>query len=44
MSHLAPRLATVLLALTLTVSGVILGTAGSAPTLPDPIAPFGCYT
>ncbi|HEX8224522.1 MAG TPA: hypothetical protein VF605_11960 [Allosphingosinicella sp.] len=43
MSHFAPRLATILLALGLTVSGVALG-AGSAPTLPHPIAPFGCYT
>jgi hypothetical protein len=44
MSHFAPRLATILLALTLTASGVALGAAGSAPTLPHPIAPFGCYT
>jgi hypothetical protein len=44
MSSLAPRLATFLLALTLTLSGVILGASGSAPTLPHPIAPFGCYT
>ncbi len=44
MSHLAPRLATALLALTLTLSGVILGATGSAPTLAQPIAPFGCYT
>ncbi len=44
MSHLAPRLATTLIALILTASGVILGATGSAPTLPDPIAPFGCYS
>ncbi|HEX8513249.1 MAG TPA: hypothetical protein VF688_09090 [Allosphingosinicella sp.] len=44
MSHPAPRLATTLLALILTLSGVILGATGSAPTLPHPIAPFGCYT
>lgn len=44
MSHLAARLATTLLALTLTVSGVILGATGSAPTLPHPTTPFGCYT
>ena len=44
MSHLARRLATTLIALALTVSGVILGATGSAPTLPHPIAPFGCYT
>lgn len=42
MSHLAPRLAATLVALSLIVSGVALG-AGSAPTLPQPIAPFGCY-
>ena len=44
MSHVAPRLATILIALTLTASGVALGTAGSAPTLPHPVTPFGCYT
>jgi hypothetical protein len=44
MSQFASRLATVLLALTLTLSGAILGAIGSAPTLPHPIAPFGCYT
>lgn len=44
MSHLAPKLATILLAMSLTLSGVILGATGSAPTLPHPIAPFGCYT
>ncbi|HEY0130943.1 MAG TPA: hypothetical protein VGB57_06015 [Allosphingosinicella sp.] len=43
MSSLAPRLAAILLALGLTLSGVSLGASGSAPTLPDPIAPFGCY-
>ncbi len=43
MSHFAPRLAAILMALTLTLSGVILGAGGSAPTLPQPIAPFGCY-
>jgi hypothetical protein len=42
MSHPAARLATMLIALGLTFSGVILGAAGSAPTLPHPIAPFGC--
>ncbi|HEX8307632.1 MAG TPA: hypothetical protein VF645_04360 [Allosphingosinicella sp.] len=44
MSHFAPRAATILLALALTLSGVILGAAGSGPTLPHPIAPFGCFT
>ncbi|HEX8572676.1 MAG TPA: hypothetical protein VF759_07990 [Allosphingosinicella sp.] len=44
MSELIARLATVLLALTLTVSGVTLAATGSAPTLPGSIAPFGCYT
>lgn len=44
MSQLAPRLATVLVALTLTLSGVVLGATGSAPTLPHSIAPFGCYS
>lgn len=44
MSHLAPRAAPILLALILTLSGVILGATGSAPTLPHPIASFGCYT
>lgn len=43
MSHSAPRLATILVALTFIASGVILGAAGPAPTLPQPIAPFGCY-
>ncbi len=43
MSQPAPRLAAILVALSLTVSGVALG-AGSAPTLPQPIAPFGCYS
>ena len=43
MSHTAPRLAAILVALVLIVSGVALG-AGSGPTLPDPIAPFGCYS
>ena len=43
MSDLAPRLAGILLALALTVSGVTMAAAGSAPTLPGPIAPFGCY-
>ena len=43
MSDLAPRLAGVLLAFALTLSGVTLAAAGSAPTLPVPIAPFGCY-
>ena len=43
MSDLAPRLASVLLALALTVTGMTLAAAGSAPTLPGPIAPFGCY-
>jgi hypothetical protein len=42
MSHFAPKLAAIFLALTLTVSGVIMGGTGSAPTLPHPIAPFGC--
>ncbi len=44
MSLLAPKLATVLLALTLTLSGLVLGATGPAPTLPHPVAPFGCYT
>ena len=43
MSDLAPRIAAVLLALALTVTGVTMAAAGSAPTLPGPIAPFGCY-
>jgi hypothetical protein len=42
MSNLAPKLATILVALTLTVSGLTLGATRSAPTLPGPIAPFGC--
>ena len=42
MSGLAPKLAPILLALALTVSGVTLGATRSAPTLPGPIAPFGC--
>ncbi len=44
MSPLAPRLATILLAFILSVSGVTLAATGSTPTLPHPIAPFGCYT
>jgi len=44
MSNLAPKLATILFALSLTVSGVALAGNGSAPTLPGPIAPFGCYS
>ena len=44
MSHFAPKLAAILLALTVTVSGVTLGATGSAPTLAHPITPFGCYT
>ena len=44
MSDLAPRLATILVALSLTVSGVILGATGPAPTLPHPIATFVCST
>lgn len=43
MSH-APRLAMILFALGLTISGVILGATGSAPILPDRIAPFGGFT
>ncbi len=43
MSDLIPRLATILVALALTVSGVTLAATESAPTLPGPIAPFGCY-
>ena len=43
MRYLAPRLATVFLALALTVTGVTLAATASAPTLPGPIAPFGCY-
>ncbi|HEU0134591.1 MAG TPA: hypothetical protein VFR28_07190 [Allosphingosinicella sp.] len=43
MRNLAPRLAPVLLALVLTVSGVSLGATQSAPTVPGPVAPFGCY-
>ena len=43
MKPLAPRLATTLIALALTLSGVMLGATGPAPTLPHPIAPFGCY-
>lgn len=43
MSDFAPRFAGVLLALALTVSGVTMAAAGSAPTLPGPITPFGCY-
>ena len=42
MSDLIPKLATVLLALTLTVSGVTLAATASAPTLAGPITPFGC--
>ena len=44
MSSLAPRFAAILLALALSVSGVALAATGSAPTLPHPIAAFGCYT
>ena len=44
MSDLAPRLATILLALDPDRLGRDHSAAtGSAPTLPDPIAPFGCY-
>ncbi|MEO7179049.1 MAG: hypothetical protein ABIW83_09410 [Allosphingosinicella sp.] len=43
MSPLAPRLATMFLALSLTVSGVILAATASAPTLPSLIAQFGGY-
>jgi hypothetical protein len=43
MSHFIPKLATIFLALTLTVSGVTLAATASAPTLPGQIAPFGCY-
>lgn len=43
MSSIAPRLAMIVLALGLTVSGLTLGATGPAPTLPGPIAPFGCY-
>ncbi|HYG49056.1 MAG TPA: hypothetical protein VD846_14085 [Allosphingosinicella sp.] len=43
MSDLIPKLAPILLALTLTISGVTLAATASAPTLPGPIAPFGCY-
>ena len=42
MSYLSAKLATVFLALALTVSGVTLGATASAPTLPGPIAAFGC--
>jgi hypothetical protein len=42
MSELIPRLATIFIALALTVSGVTLAATASAPTLPGPIAPFGC--
>lgn len=44
MSHLVPKLATILFALSLTASGVALAGSRAAPTLPGPIAPFGCYT
>ena len=40
MSH-ALRLAAILIALSLTLSGTILGAGGPAPTLPGPVAPFG---
>jgi hypothetical protein len=43
MTRSAPRLATVLLALALTSSGVALAATAAAPTLPGPIAPFGCF-
>jgi len=43
MSELTPRIAGILIALALTLSGVTMAAAGSAPTLPGPIAPFGCY-
>lgn len=43
MSDLIPRLATILLALALTFSGVTLAATASAPTLTGPIAPFGGY-
>ena len=42
MSYLTARFATIFLALALTVSGVTLAATASAPTLPGPIAPFGC--
>ena len=42
MSYLTAKLATVFLALALTVSGVTLAATASAPTLSGPIAPFGC--
>jgi hypothetical protein len=42
MSNLAPKLAAILFALTVAVSGVTLGATRPAPTLPGPIAPFGC--
>ncbi len=42
MSYLSAKLATVFLALALTVSGVTLGATASAPTLTGPITPFGC--
>jgi hypothetical protein len=44
MRNLSTRLAPILLALMLSVSGVTLAATDSAPTLPGPIAPFGCYT
>lgn len=42
MSDLASRLAAVILALALTLSGVTLAATSAAPTLTGPIAPFGC--
>lgn len=42
MTNLIPRLAPIFLALALTVSGVTLAATASAPTLPGPIASFGC--
>jgi len=43
MRNLSTRLVPVLLALALSVSGVTLAATAPAPTLPGPIAPFGCY-
>jgi hypothetical protein len=44
MRTLSLRLAPILLAVTLGLSGMTLAATDSAPTLPVPIAPFGCYT
>ncbi|HEX8062996.1 MAG TPA: hypothetical protein VF535_07245 [Allosphingosinicella sp.] len=44
MRNLSLKLAPIFLALTLSVTGVTLAATDSAPTLPGPIAPFGCYT